>query len=189
MRPRSAGIFLVALAFLGACSRKADVKEPVIFFAPMAITNVPDIYKPLYLGNLSPNQVETFRLTLPYESISLERTPCNGSCPVYRVILYRSGRAEFEAKDFLPRIGKFTGTVDLLTYAHLCYVLDNGRFKDFKDDYRANWTEDSACIVTVSTGHAVKQVSDHGAVGPIELWAMEQLVDGVRESIPWQPVK
>jgi hypothetical protein len=46
---------ILALIFLGACSRREEqsAPKPVVFFAPATITNVPDLYKPLYLGNLT----------------------------------------------------------------------------------------------------------------------------------------
>lgn len=176
---------------LTGCSRKEETEppKPVIFFAPAAVTNVPDLYKPLYLGNIPADTLEAFRAKLPYDSISLERTPCDGPCPVYRVTLYRSGKAELEAKAHLPQTGEFTGQVDLLTYARLCYALDNGRFKDFSDQYRANLTDNTACIITVTSGNNQKSVTDYGNIGPIQLWALEQTIDGIRQSISWQPVK
>ena len=188
----SVSLVFVLLILLGACSRKEDQdakKQPVIFFAPETISNVPDIYKPLYLGNLSADKIEAFRSALPYESISLERTPCSGSCPVYRVTLHRSGKAELEAKAFLPKPGEFTGQVDLATFARLCYVLDNNRFNDFQDKYRANLTDNTACIITASTGKSQKTVTDYGAIGPIQLWTIEELIDGVRERIDWKPMR
>jgi len=178
------------LILFGACSRKtdADAQKPVIFFAPVTISNVPDVYKPLYLGNLSPEKMEAFRAALPYESITLERTSGSGSSPVYRVTLYRSGKAELEAKAFLPKTGEFTGQVDLPTFARLCYVLDSSGFKDFQEKYRADMTDDAACIITVSTGKSRKAVADYGTIGPIQLWAIEQLIDGVRERTDWKLV-
>ncbi len=179
------------LVFLDACSRKADTDapKPLVFFAPTTVTNVPDVYKPLYLGNLPAEKMEAFRAALPYESISLERTPCSDSCPVYRVTLYRSGRAELDAKAFLPKTGEFTGQVDLPTFARLCYALDSSGFKDFQDQYRADLTDNEACIITVSTGKSQKTVTDYGAIGPIQLWTIEQLIDGIRESMDWKPVR
>ena len=188
MRLGSVSLVLVMLIFLGACSRKdgQDTQKPVIFFAPETISNVPDIYKPLYLGNLSADKIESFRASLPYESISLERTPCFGSCPVYRVTLHRSGKAEFEAKAFLPKIGAFTGQVDLPTFARLCYALDQGGFKNFRDQYRANPLEYSACMITIAAGKNRKTVTNYANIGPIQLWTTEQLIDGVRERIVWK---
>ena len=179
---------VLALTLLGACSRREgqDTPKPVVFFAPETITNVPDLYKPLYLGNLSAEKLEAFRAALPYESITLERTLRPGSTPFYRVTFHRSGKAEFD--DFQPKHGPATGQIDLLTFARLCYALDNSRFNEFQDQYRANLTDSAACIITVSTGKSQKTVTDYGTIGPIQLWTIEQLIDGVRGRTEWKPV-
>jgi len=183
-------VVFVMLILLGACSRKEDTNaaKPVVFFAPATISNVPDICKPLYLGELLVDRVAAFRAGLPYESVSLERTTNSASSPIYRVTFHRSGQAELTTNALPPKIGKFTGQVDLPTFARICYVLDNSRFNDFQDKYRANPLENTACIVTVSTGKSQKTVTDYGAIGPIQLWTIEQLIDGVRERTDWKPV-
>jgi len=183
------GVFLVMLVFLGACSRKenTDIPKPVVFFAPETITNVPDAYKPLYLGNLSADKMEAFRAALPYESISLERTTNSGSSLIYRVTFHRSGKAEFD--EFQPKPHQATGQIDLPTFARLCYALDSSGFKDFQDQYRANPLENTACMVTVSTGTSRKTVTDYGTIGPIQLWTIEQLIDRARGQIVWKPVR
>jgi len=183
----SVSVLVVMLVFLGACSRREgqDTPKPVVFFAPETITNVPDTYKPLYLGNLSADRVEKFRAALPYESISLERTTNPASSPIYRVTFHRSGTAEFD--EFQPKPHQATGQIDLPTFARLCYALDSGGFKDFQDQYRANPLENSACLVTVSTGKSRKIVADYGTIGPIQLWTIEQLIDEARRQIEWKP--
>jgi len=104
------------------------------------------------------------------------------------VTLYRSGKAELTTNAPPPKIGKFTGQVDLYTFARLCYVVDNNRFNELQDKYRADPLENKVCLVTVSTGKGKKTVTDYGTIGPIELWAVEQVIDGIRESIDWKPV-
>ena len=186
------GAFCVLFLFLGACSKREnqnqEAPKPVVFFAPAAVTNVPDVYKPLYLGELPADRLAAFRAGLPYESISLERTTGAGPNPIYRVTLYRSGQAELTTNAPPPKTGKFNGQIDLPTYARLCYVLDNSRFNELQDTYRADPLENNACMVTVSTGKSKKTVTDYGTIGPIQLWTIEQVIDGVRSRIEWKPV-
>ena len=188
VRIGSISIFVVMLAILGACSRKAttDTPKPVVFFAPETITNVPDIYKPLYLGNLSADKWEAFRAALPYESISLERTTNADASPIYRVTFHRSGQAELDV--FQPKKSEAVGLIDLHTYARLCYALDAGGFKNFQDKYRANPLEYSACMVTIAAGKNRKSVTNYANIGPIQLWTTEQLIDGARGRTEWKPV-
>jgi len=184
--------FCMMLALLGACSKREnqnqEIAKPVVFFAPATVTNVPDVYKPLYLGELPADRLAAFRAGLPYESISLERISGAASNLVYRVTLYRSGQAELTTNAPPPKTGKFTGQIDLFTFARLCYALDNNRFNELQNQYRADPLEKNVCIVTVSTGESKKTVTDYGTIGPIELWTIEQVIDGTRRSIDWKPV-
>jgi hypothetical protein len=179
---------LAALAVAG-CTKQRVVQEPPDFVASDEPASVPDRYKQLYRPGLSMEDVEAFRTKLPYDSISLHRTPCYGTCPVYTVTLYRTGKAEFEAISHLPTLGKFTGEIDPFTYGRLCYLIDNSHFKEMKSSYRASWTDDSTCVVTVTEGTSRSEVSDYGRVGPIELWAIQELIDAIREKIQWKPAQ
>jgi hypothetical protein len=49
--------------------------------------------------------------------------------------------------------------------------------------------ENTACIVMVSAGKSQKTVTDYGAIGPIQLWTIEELIDGARERTDWKPVR
>lgn len=149
---------------------------------------MPDRYKPLYRPGLSREELEGFRAQLPYDRISLHRTPCYGTCPVYAITLHRNGKAELEATRHLPALGKFTGEIDPFTYGRLCYLIDNSHFKEMKSSYRASWTDDSTCVVTVAEGARRTEVSDYGRVGPIELWAIQELIDAIRQQIDWKPI-
>jgi len=182
------GALLVTAWFLSACSRKAgtDNQKPLVFFAPDMVSNVPAVYKPLYLGNLPADRVEAFRASLPYETISLERTTNAATGPIYRVTFHRSGQAEFVV--FQPKPSQATGQIDLPTFARLCYALDTGDFKDFRDKYRADPLENRACTVIVSKGKSGKIVVDYGTIGPIQLWTIEQLIDGTRAQTAWKLV-
>lgn len=163
----------------------ADPPDPLFH---SAADSAPEIYKPLFSAFTSDDDQKNLRKNLPYESITLERTPCYGTCPVYTVTLYRSGMAELYAKSYLPKTGNFVGKIDVLSFGRLCYLLDHFHFSDFKDSYRGSWTDDTTCIVTARTSAKVaKKVSDYGSVGPIELWAIHQVIDRMRERIEWKP--
>jgi len=85
--------------------------------------------------------------------------------------------------------GEFVGEVNLFSYGRLCYLLDRVRFTNFNSDYSAMWTDDSTCIVTAIGTNGTKAVSDYGAVGPVELWAIQQTIDNIRQEIEWKKVK
>lgn len=165
------------------------MQEPPDFVSSDAPASVPDRYQELYRGGGSSEKIERFRANLPYDSISLRRTPCYGTCPVYTVTFYRTGKADFEATRHLRTLGKFSGEVDPFTYGRLCYLIDNSHFKEMNSSYRGNWTDAATCIVAVTEGKTRTEVSDYGTVGPIELWGIQQVIDAIRERIKWEPAQ
>ena len=102
------------------------------------------------------------------------------------MVLHRDGKAELNAQGHLPKLGKLIGEVNIYTYGRLCYLVESSHFIDFKPDYTAMWTDDSTCVVTVTTGSKSKTVSDYGSVGPIKLWAIEEVLDATRDKIEWK---
>ena len=178
----------LALALIVACAPKQKVTEPPDFTASSEPEFVPERYQKLYRPGLAKKEEDQLRAELPYDSISLHRTPCFGSCPVYTVTFHRSGKAEFEATQHLPDLGRFTGEIDVFTYGRLCYLIDNSHFRQMKGSYRAQWTDDTTCIVTIMEGARRTEVSDYGRSGPIELWAIQELIDSIRKRIEWKPV-
>jgi hypothetical protein len=153
------------------------------------IADVPENYKPFYNHSIRTDEdIEAFRARLPFDSISLTRTECYGTCPVYDVVLHRDGTAEFNAKEHLPKLGKFTGQIGLGIYARLCYLIESSRFDDLKPAYRGGWSDDTTCFVTVTKGNTKKAVSDYGTVGPIELWAIQEIIDRIKDRADWKPL-
>ena len=192
---RVAFLAICCLAFSSCSKPKNTVEAPTLlppsqaFRPPGRATNTPAIYQPFFSHGLSQDKIETVRSLLPFESIALRRTPCFGPCPVYNIVLHREGKAELNAEDHLPKLGKFVGEVSLNTYGRLCYLIENSHFNEMDSSYRGLWTDASTCIVTVTSGATTKSVSDYGGVGPIELWAIQELLDATKNEIEWKPAK
>jgi Domain of unknown function (DUF6438) len=126
-------IWLTLLTLVG-CSK--EVAEPLNVGNPKRnIGKLPKYYQLAYGGGLSDEDIKLLRTELPYKSISLERTPCYGSCPVYRVTFFRSGRAIYTAEKYLDNLGEFHGEVDIFSYIRLCFLLDKLDFQGMEDNY------------------------------------------------------
>jgi hypothetical protein len=41
---------------------------------------------------------------------SIERSPCFGRCPVFTAVIYNNGKAVYEGRTGVTRLGRFTGT-------------------------------------------------------------------------------
>jgi hypothetical protein len=46
-----------------------------------------------------------------------------------------------------------------------------------------------SCVVTVAREGSSKRVLEYGNVGPIELWAIQQAIDGIRSKIRWREAR
>jgi len=153
------------------------------------VADIPERYREFIGGHHSSDEIAELLKRLPFDSISLRRTPCYGTCPVYEVVFHRDGRAEYHAQEHLPQLGHFVGKVYPGDYARLCYLIESSGFNTFKSSYRASWTDDTTCIVAVTKGSTSTAVSDYGRVGPIHLWAIQQTLDGIRNRTEWKPAK
>jgi hypothetical protein len=47
----------------------------------------------------------------PITEITLERTPCYGSCPIDKMVFRSDGTAEYTGTRFVKRTGRYTGRI------------------------------------------------------------------------------
>ena len=47
----------------------------------------------------------------PTKVVTLKRTLCYGSCPVYELTIFSDGRVEYVGKQFVKKVGKATGQI------------------------------------------------------------------------------
>lgn len=191
----------LSLLLLTACS-KPDLPQPNASFPPAETTRVvqtvptqfappppaSEFYKKVFEIGIPKKEMEAFRAALPYEQISLRSiggwTPNESA-----VTFFRNGKATLHSLDG-DRTSTFEGEVNVRNYARLCYVLDQLQFQSFRGEYHANWTDDSTRIVTtVSSSGVTKRVLEYGRVGPIELWTIQELLDGTRARMEWKSVE
>ena len=60
--------------------------------------------------------------------MSLERGPCRGTCPVYRVDVYGDGRVQFDGQRHVATIGTKTGIASVTAVQELLQKFRNGEF-------------------------------------------------------------
>jgi len=168
-------------------------------------SQVPSEFRFLYEGSIRGGQLKAVWAALPCESITLER-------PAYKVTFHRGaplgrweekyedrlGRAELQAhvssrsvdsytKSFPEKNGAFVGRIDIWSYGRLCRLIEATQFHRLPDQYVAPWTDDSIVIVTTVTDRRSKRVLEHGGVGPIELWGVQEAIDSIAKGIKWTP--
>jgi len=155
-----------------------------------------------------PTDLATEWAKLPFDSISLERSPCNGNCPAYTVRLYRGtpvpgaaetyedrfGRAElsvtrlgevdFAKLLFPPKTGEFKGRVSLWEFARLSALIGESGFLQITQDTCI--TQDGQTVwVTVNGSGVEKRVRDACGIAPVQVWGIQQAIDAVAARINW----
>lgn len=127
-------------------------------------------------------------------TVSLERGPCFGTCPVYRVTIDQGGRVRFEGRRFVADTGLSTADVPAARVDSLFVELERAGYFELADSYRAG---DQACrryatdLPTVTTevrlGPRSKRIEhDRGcADAPARLTALETRIDEVAGVQRW----
>src|SRR5262245_5877604 len=81
---------------------------------------------PALSGGPSPKKIK---------EISLERTPCFGACPIYKLTIKADGSVKYVGKRFVERAGTYTAHVGEGRIQLLLPIFDKAGFWKMKDKY------------------------------------------------------
>ena len=127
-------------------------------------------------------------------AISLERTPCFGSCPVYRVTISRGGMVRFQGTRFVGHVGADSAQIAKEAVDSLLADFDRGGFYDFEEQYVSGApgcglyaTDLPSANTAVNDGSRDKRVQhDRGcSEAPQALSALEDRIDEVAGTARW----
>ncbi len=124
----------------------------------------------------------TARAARKITAITLVRTDCYGSCPVYVLRLERGGRATYDGIRYVPQVGRFKGRTQ--SFDQLAYFAAL-RLMRLKDIYTKPITCQSTTIVTIETEEGRKLISDYAHSGPNDLLIFCSALDGVATTVDW----
>jgi uncharacterized protein DUF6438 len=126
--------------------------------------------------------------------VTLERTPCFGTCPVYLVTATSSGAVRFEGKSHVSHPGSAVGQIPKARLDSLLTELEAAGYFDFEEQYAPGFP---ACgnaatdLPTVTTsvrlhGRTKRIVHDRGCTGaPQALSRLEERIDEVLNTAQW----
>lgn len=126
--------------------------------------------------------------------ISLERTPCFGSCPVYTISVSSSGLVSYEGKANVRRLGKATGQLPIQKIEALLVELERAGYFTFANRYALSeptcrrYSTDSPSAISSATfrGRTKRIEHDYGCGGvPGALTLLEKRIDEVLGSERW----
>ena len=126
--------------------------------------------------------------------ITLERTPCFGTCPVYQVSLARSGAVRFVGRQHVTTPGTAAAEIPAARVDSLLGALDRAGYFDFADAYVRDapacgrYATDSPTVITsvIAGGRSKTIRHDYGCHGaPRELAKLERMIDDVAGTDRW----
>lgn len=145
--------------------------------------------EPASLSTRAQSTAETMRM------VQLERTPCYGACPVYKVTIQADGTVFYQGFRHVERIGAFTASVAPEELQNLLRLANTVGYWRLKDGYSVNdggphVFDMPGCNVTLSTNRRTKTVTEYGDAGPIQLWTVQKAIDGIlMTAVGWTEVK
>ena len=118
--------------------------------------------------------------------VSIEHTPCYGSCPVYKLTLGRDGTATFVGVAHVSKVGTYTAKFG--GFDRLAQAIVQRRFYHLSAKYTASVTDLPHTITTVVSGGKRKIVDNYADTGPQSLWEIQAMIDGVAAELQWEKV-
>lgn len=126
--------------------------------------------------------------------VALERTPCFGSCPVYRVTISRTGVVRFTGTRFTAHQGEASAEIPAARVDSLIEQLRAGGYFELADRYTRDaeacgrYSTDSPTVITSVVADGVRKEIRHDygcADAPRELARLERRIDEVAGTARW----
>lgn len=124
--------------------------------------------------------------------ITLERTPCFGTCPVYTVTIFEDGTVIYEGNRFVSVTGKQTGEIPPETVAAMLTAFKDVGYFDWNEAYDLQDVSDLPTVITsvmsADVTHRIAHYTgDHTA--PLALSFLEQWIDEMTNTPLWTGVQ
>jgi hypothetical protein len=128
--------------------------------------------------------------------ITLERTACFGTCPVYKLEIFADGKVVYEGKDFVKRKGKLQGRITKAAVQQLVREFNRINYFSLDDEYISEgpncpewWTDSPSAVTSINWKGRKKTIRHyHGCRGAKvldQLTALETKIDQLANTKRW----
>src|SRR5262249_25383187 len=102
-------------------------------------------------------------LNVAQSSVSIWRTSCYGSCPVYRFAVYSDGRYVWEGRAHVRVIGTVRGRFGASTYAAAMRLLREARYQEFTGSLERKIvsTDNPTVAIVVADASSQQTITDY----------------------------
>ena len=143
----------------------------------------------LALGGVSVASARQPRRSMPV--ITLERTVCFGSCPIYKLAIFSDGTVRYEGIKYVKRVGKARGRISRRQLDQLIENFTKLDYFNLDDSYTPGnkgcpqVATDMPSAITSLTWHGKCKTINHyhGCRGPDALERLTQLEDKIDEAV------
>jgi len=108
--------------------------------------------------------------------LSMERTPCFGKCPAYKVIIFNTGKVVYEGFSHTKYIGKHSKQITKKQLKEIKKMMDEINILEMKDVYDTEATDFPSTILFFVDNNTKKKILDR-VDAPAELKQFEKLID------------
>jgi len=119
--------------------------------------------------------------------ITLEKTPCFGTCEAYKMQVFANGLVKFNGSSNHPMIGNYVSHIEKDSLAILISVFRDAQFFNFKDEYTSNDSDLPTVYVSFRDQGKKKTVKDYYKA-PSQLKDLEKKVEQLVTSLKWKKV-
>lgn len=120
-------------------------------------------------------------------TIAMERGPCFGRCPVYRVEVNDSGKVVYEGRGFVAERGRQEATIPAADVQALAKEIEAAGFFELRDNYPPEATDHATVVTTVTIDGRSKRVehSLDSRTAPRQLEDLYRRIDEVAGVKQW----
>ena len=119
--------------------------------------------------------------------ITMERTACHGTCPVYKLTIEGNGDVTYNGQDFVQVKGTQTASLSPAQIQDLVSAFEQAKFSTLTDYTHENTTDSQSVITSITRNGKTKTVNhyygDNSA--PQELFDLESKIDEITNSKQW----
>jgi len=120
--------------------------------------------------------------------ISVEKLPCMGNCPAYKLRIYNNHIAIYEGKENVDKIGVYTTKISNKKFSELQEAFLNSDFFEMKDVYSAHIMDLQTTYIYFKLNEKEKKILDYYD-GPKVLKDLVNIVEELNEQNRWKKVK
>jgi hypothetical protein len=119
--------------------------------------------------------------------VSMERTACFGTCPIYKMMVLQNGQALYEGIQHVEMEGRYTSTFSKSEMHSILEKADEYGFWKLNEKYDSPVTDFPTTFTSLRKGKQVKMV-EHRVAGPGALKAFEDYIDSLIKSKEWKRI-